>query len=145
MREILFRGKTQDRTWVEGSYHQNLCGFHEIVTENKEKAFSVITYQVIPETVGQFTGLTDKNGNKIFEGDIVVTRYPEGDICVIGDVQFDSGVFGVEWTNHKKSKSMVGSWWQNHNLRRFDDDIINHIEVIGNIHDNPELLEVNNE
>lgn len=144
MREILFRGKTNFGDWEYGDLVQNTEDGEVLIISAKTRN-KVKHKRVIPETVGQFTGLTDKNGNKIFEGDIVVTRYPEGDICVIGDVQFDSGVFGVEWTNHKKSKSMVGSWGQNHNLRRFDDDIINHIEVIGNIHDNPELLEVNNE
>lgn len=85
--------------------------------------------------------MTDKNGNKIFEGDIVVTRYLSGDICMTGDVQFDCGVFGAEWVAHKKNKTMVGAWGQTHNLRRFDDDIIEHIEVVGDIYDNPELLE----
>lgn len=144
MREILFRGKTYKGDWIEGNFidwgnHVQVYIFPLLdFATSYDLGASIRMYAqaVIPETVGQFTGLTDKNGKKIFEGDIVVTRYPKGDICSIGDVQFDSGVFGVEWTVHKKNKGMVGSWGQSHNLRRFDDDIINHIEVIGNIHDN---------
>lgn len=136
MRDILFRGKTKKGEWVYGDYVRIKDGGNPI------KHFIYGKADVIPETVGQFTGLTDKHGNKIFEGDIVVTRYQKGDICSIGDVQFDSGVFGAEWTAVKENKGMVGSWGQPHNLRRFDDDIIKNIEVIGNIYDNPELLEV---
>ena len=138
-RYILFRGKTRKGEWVYGDLIQ--------ATEDKACLIAYIDNKykynyrdVSPETVGQFTGLTDKNGKKIFEGDIVVTRYSNGEICSIGDVQFDYGVFGAEWTAHKKHKTMVGVWGQLHNLRRFDDDTINHVEVIGNIHDNPELL-----
>ena len=88
---------------------------------------------------GQFTGLHDKNGQEIYEGDIVCFK-SAGDIIAVGDIQFDCGVFGAEWTHHKKNRTMVGSWGgQTHNLRVLD-DIIENIEIIGNIHDNPELL-----
>ena len=138
MREILFRGKRLDNgEWVYGS----------LVTDDANHAYiaqiivgELVTFDVIPETVGQWTGLTDKNGEKIFEGDIVCTRYSDGKICCIGDVQFCYGVYGAEWTVDKKNKSMIGSWGQLHNLRRFYDYIINHIEVIGNIYDNTDLL-----
>ncbi|MDR0756296.1 MAG: YopX family protein [Tannerella sp.] len=97
--------------------------------------------EVVPETVGQFTGLLDMNGKEIYEGDIVASvlgRY--GQIISIGDVQFDCGVFGVEWIDDNKDRSMVGGWGQRHNLRSFDDDIIDRIEVIGNIHERKHLL-----
>ena len=94
--------------------------------------------EVIPETVGQFTGLTDKNGKKIFEGDIVCTRFPKEceharNICSLGDIQFRDGMFGIEWTQCKND-----TFW---GLRRIDEDFHKEIEVIGNIYDNPELLE----
>lgn len=153
MRQIIFRGKRKDNgKWIYGWYikaniHWHKYGVHKdwIVCnaiQNGGICNVIGRYAVIPETVGQYTGLTDKNGNRIFEGDIVVTRYINGEICSIGDIQFDYGVFGAEWTIHKEHKTMVGCWGQLHNLRRLDDDIINHIEVIGNIYDNPELLEV---
>lgn len=147
MREILFRGKRTDNDeWIKGYLHK-IDGIGKGYTAYAIQVQDIDSYmcrphshEVQPKTVGQFTGFTDKNGKMIFEGDIAVVRYTNGEICSIGDIQFDCGVFGVEWTVHKKSRSMVGSWGQLHNLRRLDDDLINHIEVIGNIHDNPELL-----
>ena len=94
--------------------------------------------EVVPETVGEYTRLTDKNGERIFEGDIVAF---DRDNRHKGDVQFDWGVFGVEWTECKHNKEMVGVWGNLHNLRRFEDGFNKEVEVIGNIHDNPELLE----
>lgn len=155
MREILFRGKTTEKNvneafnnvWVEGDLIKNKNKYYihphaTVFKVENELAKLMVCHEVIPETIGQYTGLTDKNGNKIFEGDIVVVKYPKGDICCVGDVQFQSGVFGAEWASVKINKSMLGSWGQNHNLRRFDDDIIERIEIIGDIYDNPELLEV---
>lgn len=150
MREIIFRGKRVDNgEWCYGAYYKQDHYYNEqvekhcIITSSDTLGndMDLDFCEVIPETVGQFTGLIDnKNGNKIFEGDIVVSRYPNGKVCSVGDIQFDCGVFGVEWTHHKKHKTMVGGWGQLHNLRRLDDDFIEQIEVIGNIHDNKELL-----
>lgn len=153
--KILFRAKTTKKknneafnnVWVEGDLIKNKDKYYihphaNVFKVENELAKLMVCHEVIPETIGQYTGLTDKNGKKIFEGDIVVVKYPKGDVCWVGDVQFQSGVFGAEWASVKVNKSMLGSWGQTHNLRRFDDDIIERIEVIGNIHDNPELLEV---
>lgn len=140
-REILFRGKRVDNgEWIDGFFAKS--GDKTFILIDNDIAVGYVAMkEVIAETVGQFTGLTDKNGTKIFEGDIVCTRYSDGEICCSGDVQFCYGVYGAEWIEQKKNKGMVGGWGQLHNLRRFDDDIINNIEVIGNIYDNPELLE----
>nr|DAM56601.1 MAG TPA: YopX protein [Caudoviricetes sp.] len=151
MRQILFRGKRVDNDeWVYGFLR---CGnYIDVWTPhtwkdedgNTGEYATVETYQVDPETVGQYTGLTDKNGKKIFEGDIVGLEYGDK-ILSRGDMQFDYGVFGVEWTGFKKNKGMVGGFGQLHNLRRFDDGLADRIKVIGNIYDNPELLEVEND
>jgi uncharacterized phage protein (TIGR01671 family) len=146
MREILFRGKRCDNgEWVQGFYvradhHWHKNGIHKDWIALGASAnggwFALHNkYAVKAETVGQFTGLTDKNGKKIFEGDIVrVCLDPE--IC-IGDVIWDNEIasYNIPFNNGKCvlpidifiAKNKVGDkvW----------------IEVIGNIHDNPELLE----
>ena len=151
MREILFRGKKHNGEWVEGNLFipdlpdtpTQICIGTDVIR---------IPYNVIPETVGQYTGSTDKNGKKIFEGDVVDFYF------------FDKG--------HKNTKTMLIEWRDNgfcmrelyRDYRLADDfsiieekiftyrgDIRNgvyttnytyFVEVIGNIHDNPELLEV---
>lgn len=137
MREILFRGKRVDNgEWVYGDYFSL---FERPCIKFGESDKEIVGVKA--ETVGQYTGLTDIKGVKIYEGDIVCTRFTIGNICSVGDVQFDCGTFGVEWTVNKEHRTMVGIQGNRHNLRTFEDDIVDYIEVIGNIHDNPELLE----
>lgn len=142
MREILFRGKRVDNeAWTEG-YLFKIWDRTYLLWGMTGDVPNMV--EVKPETVGQYTGLTDKNGKKIFEGDIVCLVYGDKMLST-GDVQFDYGVFGVEWTTFKKNKGMVGGFGQLHNLRRFDDGLADRIKVIGNIYDNPKLLEVEND
>ena len=133
MREILFRGKRIDNgEWVFGSLHSEYGETDKSGKKNIDYRILGMRGEcdyVIPETVGQLTGLT-KNGTKIFEGDIV-KHYCGG----INDRLVDTGV--VFWDS---SRCMF--------LRTSDDGSSNHqiwsncrYEVIGNIHDNPELLE----
>lgn len=104
-------------------------GKNNTLCEGTEKRFAVM----------QYIGLKDKNGNEIYEGDILCNdEYQTWEWR--GVVKFSHGVFGAEWLLNVKSQSMIGSWGQKHNLRKLDDDIVERQIVIGNIYENPELL-----
>lgn len=135
MREILFRGKRLDNDeWVYGSFcmdaleqFNGLCGmdgFIRLYDKNKGKMQS---HEVDRETVGQYPGLKDKNGKRIFEGDIVEGADYTAEDGGYGVVGFDDGAFEVSGNN------CVGTFHENYWGNDF--------EIIGNIHDNPELLE----
>ena len=138
MREILFRGKRVDNgEWVEGAYyHQSEFYGDEwsadyiITTKDELEDNMMIRERVIPETVGQYTGLTDKYGTKIFEGDIVEGAGFTPDDCGYGTIRWDDGAFEIDGYN------IVCTFHEHYYSNEF--------EVIGNIHDNPELLEVDN-
>jgi uncharacterized phage protein (TIGR01671 family) len=136
MREILFRGKRWCHwEWKYGSYAYQE-GAHKILLESGEDEYGVDHYYVDHTTVGQFTGLTDKNGTKIFEGDIGKYKQTDGakrngkPIICIGKVVYNTKTasFAVD------SKDDIGA-------KNYDYFPIKDFEVIGNIHDNPELLE----
>lgn len=128
MREILFRGKRADNgEWVDGNL---------FVDDSKDKHEILVGYvnyrigwKIIPQTVGQYTGLTDKNGTKIFEGDIVEGLDFTAEDGGYGVVTFDDGAFEVDGSCYN---NIVGTFYENYYGKDF--------EVIGNIHDNPELL-----
>lgn len=133
MREILFRGKTDKGEWVQGSLIKRKIGCF-IVDENNrcalknatEYLFDFESKLVIPETIGQYTGLTDENGNKIFEGDII--RISERGKVVNGKIIFKNAYNGGWLVADKTEQSSCSLAMRNN------------VEVIGNIHDNPELL-----
>ena len=141
MREILFRGKRCDNgEWAQGYYiradhHWHNHGIHKDWITLGASAnggwFALHNkYAVKAETIGQFTGLTDNNGKKIFEGDIIEWfAQGESERPDFGYIEYDEQSF---------------AWrvcWQ-----KYDPDFMEgmqqeYISVIGNIHDNPELLE----
>jgi uncharacterized phage protein (TIGR01671 family) len=124
-RKILIRGMmTEINTWITGCYfYSEKENKHYITGESKEYGFQKC--EVISETVGQFTGLTDKNGKKIFEGDIL--KIESDKLMVVG------------WS--KKFASFIldhDGWFFSHWFGESCDP--ESCEIIGNIHDNPELL-----
>ena len=150
MREILFRGKSADNgEWVEGSLITFADNTGAAILKSKSKAYmpkndttfcTTSCFEVIPETIGQFTGLTDRNGNKIFEGDIVKTHYanaPKSDF--IETVVFHNGKFCAFHENNG-CKQWAILYDGTPHLRIDKSVYMNSVEVIGNIHDNPEWL-----
>ncbi len=146
MREILFRGKRTDNgEWVEGYYVKaellNGSGEEHVIIEYSAEG---TTYHVISETVGQFTGLTDKNGTKIFEGDIVKCTDENNllEFCAIVEFGNPNGEYNWGW----QLKYIKGTKVNMDILCWVDmEDLGAYIEVIGNIYDNPELMEVEND
>lgn len=140
MRDILFRGKRLDNgEWVEGWLYKrvvHLDGCHMNVVVDAIEVYdgksplSIAYYTVDPATVGQFTGLTDKNGKKIFEGDIVqyYGTYPLM-VCI------EEGHTKVRWFDTVTNSECVDMFFG------YDEEAYGDVEVIGNSHDNPELPE----
>lgn len=132
MRKILFRGKDVKEYW-----HIGLLARSGNAWYISDSAGSPLAYEVIPSTVGQYTGLIDEKGYMIFEGDIVKEKdcVHNGEIQIYGRkwaIYFKDGVFFGYRKGYKDCVSTIFL----HNIRG--------IERIGNIHDNPELLkEVN--
>ena len=142
MREILFRGKRADNgEWETGSLViiRDGCSDKEVFIADKMTGYHT---PVIPETVGQYTGLTDRNGTKIFEGDIVSgTVYSSEWIGVIVWID-EIASFGARYFHRIDPTA-----WQNSSIltavsRHRQDEFA--AQVIGNIYDNPELMKGGN-
>ena len=143
MREILFRGKRKtNNEWVYGNY----CGAEYLINEGIEHFIIEIprngsSAKVIPETVGQYTGLTDKNGTKIFEGDILKEVY---EVFVSAREKEKRTRIGyVEYSACSLCNGYYAYFWNDKEKWRGNFAIHCGCEVIGNIHDNPELLKEN--
>ncbi len=125
-REILFRGRQlhNERKWIYGTLMKYQA------QKTKEIIYMIYNLNgiyecIVPETRGQYTGLTDKNGVKIFEGDIL--RHDSGTLHeVVFEQRNGHAYFG--WVIDKQE-----TW-------HFDNGFLRQLEVVGNIHDNPELL-----
>ena len=136
MREILFRGKRTDNgEWVYGNLVRGCDEKYAYMVEFGNRELCRNYVNVNPDTVGQYTGLKDKNGTKIFEGDIVLVPYidpifkctwNDTSPCEWATVKYCDGVFCVEYieSGDKFTLSAMDGY----------------MEIIGNIYDNPELL-----
>lgn len=128
MREIKFRAKDRVGVWVYGDLRLTSREPH-IWTD------PYTSHIINTETIGQYTGLKDKNGKEIYEGDIVLTPFVDPifgdmvgeDLCVKRQVKFNDGSFVV---NEGNGFIYLECFTRN-----------NHIEICGNIHDNPKLVE----
>ena len=136
MREILFRGKCNETCkyngqWIEGFYGED--DGKPIIARSTDHG--LIGYFCEPDSIGQYTGLTDKNGRKIFEGDIIHLEYSQvffgGEYFgeYTAEVSYKEGCFITDGINNGDEIETP--------LSGFDND---EVEIIGNIHDNPELL-----
>ena len=135
MREILFKAKRIDNgEWVEGYYTE--CRDETFIGIDTSSMFEIFCtpvirwFEVDPETLCQFTGLTDKNGKRIWENDILMAHldesYPE-------DTTYETVEWGVAgWVTHEANSA------DRQYLDEFD---LEHFEVVGNIFDNKELLQ----
>lgn len=142
MREILFRGKRIDNgEWVEGYLiHDETCNTHiPYIGYLFDGGHDIDVAEIIIGTVGQFTGLTDKNGKKVFEGDILKFTDTNADYEWIGRLEF--GNPNAEYNWGFQLVYISGTKANTDTLMWFDmEETGAYSEVIGNIHDNPELL-----
>lgn len=157
MREILFRGKRVDNgEWIFGFYF-NVPEHHNPDLSGKSIIISInngLYFEVVPETVGQYTGLKDKSGVKIFEGDIVRYAYLDEYRCYLESLESPEDYEGCNFDNMWTIDVVVCCInigypafdlnrhdWEVNGLSKLSESTEYYFEVIGNVHDNPELLE----
>lgn len=142
MRDILFRGKRVDnQDWVYGNLVLNKSDglLINVYIENTD-INEFRQWEVIPKTVGQFTGLTDKNGTKIFEWDILdLGQTVNG--CNLFSVEWDKNRYGWNIRYHVKMNNPRLYEYSVESFFAIDEMTGEGVEIIGNIHDNPDLLE----
>ncbi|NCB28074.1 MAG: hypothetical protein EOM62_21865 [Bacteroidia bacterium] len=144
-REILFRGMDDNKRLIQGYFFQiwEDC----FILWGTTNGVPNMT-QVDPATVGQFTGLVDKNGTKIFEGDMLTPPDDEIDKAV---VEFSNGAFRVSTYGYGIGSMTEHGW--DEDIREYELDEsepieeygVNNVEVIGNIHDTPDLAKEESE
>lgn len=132
MREILFRGKRKDNgKWVYGLITRLYNKQFENLPAEMKNEDGIIGIEVDYNTVGQYTGLTDKSGTKIFEGDVLRLAYrPREDVIV----EWDDGSFILRRVRPQEYYYNARTLCCGLNVKE--------LKIIGNIYDNPEMLEV---
>jgi uncharacterized phage protein (TIGR01671 family) len=148
MRSTLFRGKVYSKNrrtgeyydcgWVYGDFYRYYNGsLHSTITNIDDKQMQSKEYSVELNTVGQWTGILDKNGKKIFEGDLLIDRSVDED-----EGMEITSYYPVVYNENRASYCINNSYYKNHSnlINMVDHFGIENLEVAGNIHDNPELL-----
>ena len=152
MREILFRGKRTDNgEWIYGDLMQNVDCI-KIREQEKDVKHIAKSFEIDLETVGQYTDLTDKNGKRIFEGDIVRYTFDSPDDPTATENGLKVRTGRIFWSDWRASFAVTAG--RNLSAALNNDVAVyvrgrqvyeyvrgaNTVEVIGNVHDNPELL-----
>ena len=151
VREILFRGKDVNTgEWVYGNFVKDAveqerglkCGVDGFIRNYDTEKEHVVMYEVERETVGEYTGLTDKRGDKIFEGDIISYQI-DNDDCPFPNKDTKKRIGRVFFQDFRASFAVAegrnGSDMLNQDLYKYVRGG-NRTKVIGNVFDNPELL-----
>lgn len=160
MREIKFRGKSLNNgEWVHGDLIENQGRFFiyhamtETTLQDKDGHIVIVADAIDNNTVGQYTGLKDRNGKEIYEGDIIDINYkydahtphgciPDQDCICLGVVEYSQYTAAYELRVIKAEYPInVGSYKEEYCLNLYSFDLEGYIDLVGNIHDNPELLE----
>jgi uncharacterized phage protein (TIGR01671 family) len=133
MREILFRGKDCiTGKWVEGGISRYGEGTHVYIIDFSTPVVKYIN--VVPETVGEYTGLKDRDGKRIFEGDVVKIDNGADEETIIGFVVYEYASWQIDC-----GPDFISLWtlkWRHlDELKEYQS-----VEIIGNIHDAPGLL-----
>ena len=142
MMEIKFRGKSvESGEWIYGDL---IKGEHYYISTKDDFHYAVVSIDghmstfvniVIPESVGEYTGLHDKNGKDIYEGDVACVPYID---CIFGDLVGKDIDYDFKFVVNFKDASFVLSNKDRGNI--YINEFGINIEIIGNIHDNPELI-----
>lgn len=139
MSEYLFRGKRLNNGEWKYGYYVKQYGAHQIYVSEFEGEYGFDDYHVDPETIGQYIRRTDRNGKKIFEGDIVIIhgapqvryyeiKFGQHPAFPIGNPYDAADAYGFYFADHKEDGDSL------------NDYVFEKLEVVGNIYDNPELL-----